>query len=169
MKKLKKVEKTGIISTKFLLRCTLSLILGCGLYESYGALCASNLASFKKASLVRKLDIQRQRRSFLSNALEARPPLAKKYNEGTAILYRTASQKRLHKNNSKTNTHQKKHLINYWKHTKFIKEDTQSQQAYNTIMKSTESHESIKMTSLGLTGGDDIFLACRKGDLPRVR
>jgi len=36
-------------------------------------------------------------------------------------------------------------------------------------MKSTESHESIKMTSLGLTEGDDIFLACRKGDLQRVR
>ena len=59
------------------------------IYESYGTLCASNanrifpeennLASFEKASLVRKLDIQRQRRSFLSNALEARPPLAKKY------------------------------------------------------------------------------------------
>ena len=93
-------------------------------FMSHTVLCVppkSNLASFKKASLVRKLDIQRQRRSFLSNALEARPPLAKKYNEGTAILYRTASQKRLHKNNNKTNTHQKKHLINYWKHTKFRK------------------------------------------------
>ena len=47
---------------------------------SHTVLCVppkSNLASFKKASLVRKLDIQRQRRSFLSNALEARPPLAK--------------------------------------------------------------------------------------------
>ena len=28
LKKLKKVEKTGIIPTKFALRCTLSLILG---------------------------------------------------------------------------------------------------------------------------------------------
>ena len=72
---------------------------------SHTVLCVPpNLASFKKASPVRKLDIQRQRRSFLCNALEARPPLAKKYNEGTPILYSTASQKRLHKNNNKSNT-----------------------------------------------------------------
>ena len=41
---------------------------------SHTVLCVppkSNLASFKKASLARKLDIQRQRCSFLCNALEA--------------------------------------------------------------------------------------------------
>ena len=50
MKKFEKVEKTGIISTKFLLRCTPSVILGTYLFQIPGADTAA-IAAISAAAL----------------------------------------------------------------------------------------------------------------------